>query len=69
MEDDSESEEEEDDEEEEEEEASPRPRPIAACYLRGPPIGPGAQSKQVWRREAPAVSVFDLLWSLFVQVK
>lgn len=45
MEDDSESEEEEDDDEEEE--ASPRPRPIAACYLRGPPIGPGAQSKQV----------------------
>ncbi|KAK5881989.1 hypothetical protein CesoFtcFv8_020624 [Champsocephalus esox] len=44
MEDDSESEEEEDDEddeeEEEEEEASPRPRPIAACYLRGPPHQP-----------------------------
>ncbi|KAK1905525.1 Serine/threonine-protein kinase VRK2 [Dissostichus eleginoides] len=25
---------------------SPRPRPIAACYLRGPPTSPGAQSKQ-----------------------
>ncbi|XP_063731409.1 serine/threonine-protein kinase VRK1-like isoform X2 [Eleginops maclovinus] len=47
---DSESEEEEEDEEDgdyegdEEEEASPRP--IAACYLRGPPIGRVTQSKQ-----------------------
>ncbi|XP_028278561.1 serine/threonine-protein kinase VRK2 isoform X2 [Parambassis ranga] len=37
----------EDEEEEEEEEDDVRPKPIPACYLRGPPIGPGAQPKQV----------------------
>ncbi|KAM6922466.1 serine/threonine-protein kinase VRK1-like [Lycodopsis pacificus] len=35
---------EDDSEEEDEEEA--RPKPIAACYLRGPPVGPRAQPKQ-----------------------
>lgn len=33
-------------EEEEESEDEARPRPISACYLRGPPIGP--RPKQVW---------------------
>ncbi|XP_035027868.1 serine/threonine-protein kinase VRK1 isoform X1 [Hippoglossus stenolepis] len=33
------------DEDEEDEEVS-RPRPIPACYLRGPPIGPRTQSKK-----------------------
>ena len=42
-EDDSESE----DEEDEEDEDEARPRAIPACYLRGPPIGPRAQTKQV----------------------
>ncbi|KAM4615455.1 serine/threonine-protein kinase VRK1-like [Polymixia lowei] len=36
-----------DEEEEEEEEA--KPKPIAACYLRGPPIGPRPQPKQAVR--------------------
>ncbi|XP_010741672.2 serine/threonine-protein kinase VRK1 [Larimichthys crocea] len=35
-----------DEEEEEEEEEAARPRPIPACYLRGPPIGARAQPKQ-----------------------
>ncbi|XP_068583766.1 serine/threonine-protein kinase VRK2 isoform X2 [Cebidichthys violaceus] len=34
-------------EEEEEEEEEARPTPIAACYLRGPPVGPRAPPKQV----------------------
>lgn len=38
---------EEEDEKEEEEEKDVRPKRISACYLRGPPIGPGDQPKQV----------------------
>ncbi|XP_059215391.1 serine/threonine-protein kinase VRK1-like [Centropristis striata] len=45
-EDDSETETEDEEDEEEEDEEEARPRPIPACYLRGPPIGPRAQSKQ-----------------------
>lgn len=37
----------EDEDEDEDEEEETRPKPIAECYLRGPPIGPRAQSKQV----------------------
>lgn len=37
----------EDDSEDEDEEEETRSKPIAACYLRGPPIGPRAQPKQV----------------------
>nr|XP_043902209.1 serine/threonine-protein kinase VRK2 isoform X1 [Solea senegalensis] len=37
---------EEQEEEEDDEEDEARPRAIAACYLRGPPIGPRSQSKQ-----------------------
>eukprot|EP00064_Thunnus_orientalis_P010210 superscaffoldBa00001362_g10236 len=36
-----------DEDEDEDEEEETRPKPIAECYLRGPPIGPRAQSKQV----------------------
>lgn len=39
--------EDEDEDEEEEEGETPRPRPIPACYVRGPPIGPRNQPKQV----------------------
>lgn len=34
-------------EEEEEELRGTRPKPIPACYLRGPPIGPRPPPKQV----------------------
>ncbi|KAM7408145.1 hypothetical protein PAMA_002027 [Pampus argenteus] len=37
----------EEDKSEDEDEEVVRPKPIAACHLRGPPIGPKAQSKQV----------------------
>ncbi|XP_053292575.1 serine/threonine-protein kinase VRK1 isoform X2 [Pleuronectes platessa] len=40
------SEDEDEDEDEEEDEEVSRPRPIPACYLRGPPIGPRTQSKK-----------------------
>ncbi|KAK2823919.1 hypothetical protein Q5P01_021094 [Channa striata] len=31
------------------------PRPVPTCYLRGPPIGPGAQPKQKEKEVSPAV--------------
>ena len=40
--------EDEDESDDEDDEDVSRPRPIPACYLRGPPIGPRTQSKKVW---------------------
>ncbi|XP_014912732.1 serine/threonine-protein kinase VRK2 isoform X1 [Poecilia latipinna] len=49
---DSEEEEDEEDEEDEDEEDD-RPKRIPACYLRGPPIGPGDQPKQRTKSKRP----------------
>lgn len=53
---------EEEEDEEEEELRGTRPKPIPACYLRGPPIGPRPPPKQVWhqpdgKRENLATSI------------
>ncbi|XP_067384585.1 serine/threonine-protein kinase VRK1-like isoform X2 [Channa argus] len=47
-----------DDNEEEEEEA--RPEPISACYLRSPPKGPRAQSKQTSKSSKTSRTMCDL---------
>ncbi|KAM4599715.1 serine/threonine-protein kinase VRK1-like isoform 2-T2 [Fundulus diaphanus] len=52
------SEEEEEDEEEEEEVV--RPKRIPACYLRGPPIGPGAPPKQRTKSKRPDKNADEL---------
>lgn len=45
-------------EEEEEEEEEERPKPIAARYLRGPPVKPRAQPEQVWGHSLGSLNLF-----------
>ncbi|XP_034537786.1 serine/threonine-protein kinase VRK1-like [Notolabrus celidotus] len=50
----------EEEEEEEEEEERGRPRPIPACYVRGPPIGPRGQPKQNTKSKRSCCKTEDL---------